>query len=94
MYNLVFTDEAKKDLKDIMNYLYDKLGSKQALLNFKSAFNKCINNLSYYDLGTSSHFDKSVKVVAFSNYLLFYKVNEFNDEIIVLTIVHKSQNIR
>lgn len=94
MYKIVLTDDAKKDLQDIMYYLSDKLGSKQALLNFKNAFNKCINNLSYYDLGTPAHFDKKVKVVIFSNYLLFYKVNDDDDEITVLTVAHKSQNIR
>lgn len=94
MYNVVLTDDAKKDLKEIMHYISEKLSSKQALLNFKIAFNKCINNLSYYDLGTPSHFDKEVKVVIFSNYLLFYKVYDKKDEIKVLTIVHKSQNIR
>lgn len=57
MYNVVLIDDAKKDLKEIIHYISEKLSSKQALLNFKIDFNKCINNLSYYDLGTPSHFD-------------------------------------
>ena len=90
---LVYTCRAEDDMDSIFDYIAEN--SAGNALNYVDRMQAVIENLIIFPyMGVSCKakgIDRDCKILIFENYLIFYQVNENNNEITILRILHGSR---
>lgn len=96
---LLFSPEAKQDLISITDYISDELCNPSAARNLtENIFSALSGACAFPDSGLKVNNeyikDKSVKKLVVDNYLVFYKIIESRDALLVLRIIYGMQNYK
>lgn len=91
-YNIVRTDKADEQLREIIFYIADDSGSIDIALNYLDKIEKAINRLEDFPMsGSVPRYSilrkQGYRVLIVERHLIFYKINEDKKEIIIYAIV-------
>ena len=90
---LVYTCKAEDDLDSIFDYIAEN--SAENALNYINRVQSAIENLltsPYMGVSCRSKgIDRDCRILIFENFLIFYQVNEADNEITILRILHGSR---
>lgn len=91
-YNIVRTDKADEQLREIIFYIADDSGSIDIALNYLDKIEKAINRLEEFPMsGSIPRYSilrkQGYRVLIVERHLIFYKINEDKKEIIIYAIV-------
>ena len=97
-YNYSFTREAEKDFDEILHYMNDTLENPNAASAFMKKMEKAISEIRHFPKCGSlveNEFItlKDIRKIPISNYLLYYRINETDECIIVLRIIYGRRNM-
>lgn len=92
MYEVMRTDKAEDQLRDIVYYIADDSGSIDAALRYLDKIEKSIERLKEFpNSGSVPRYSilkkQGYKVVIVEKHLLFYKINEEKKTVIIYAIV-------
>ncbi len=94
-YQVIITEPAQKDLENIINYIGEEKGSVQGAENVKTAILKAINTLAkmpdrHGRVKEVAHKEDIVyrRVIVDKKYRIMYKIEEVDDEVYVVRILH------
>ncbi|MCK9218263.1 MAG: type II toxin-antitoxin system RelE/ParE family toxin [Firmicutes bacterium] len=92
MYNIIRTDKAEDQLRDIIFYIADDSGSVNIALKYLDKIEESINRLKEFpSSGSIPRYSiirkQDYKVVIVEKHLIFYKANEKKKEVIIYAIV-------
>ena len=98
MYKLEFLPIAKKDIDDIIYYIYNNLKNKTAAINLSKDFIKAANSIIDFPYGLAEYkpFSKlkyTYRCIKIKNFLMFYTINEKDKTIIIVRILYSKMNI-
>jgi len=96
-YNIKFTLIAEVDLNQIYDYISEKLFDETAANNLMGKIETGIMRLREYPFYCSYVSDKSLKVRGYrrlivDNYIVFYLVNEDEQQVIIMRILYGARN--
>lgn len=99
-YQILRTDKADEQLRDIIFYIADDSGSVDIALNYLDKIEKAINNLKDFPYsGSVPHYAtlrrQGYRVLIVERHLVFYKVNESQQIVTIYAVVdgrRESQN--
>ena len=81
------------NLLDIYYYIAYKLNSHiTAVRNVENMINK-IDSLTYFPHRGASYSDIHHRFIIYKNFLIFYKIQEKEKQIIILRIIHRNINM-
>ena len=96
-YKLYFTDVAKQDLREIGFYILQKSKDKDLTKRFINELRKQCNRI--LDIPTIGSIPKDYVIksagyrfIAYKGYLIFYKVDEINNKIYVVSIFNEKND--
>lgn len=97
MYQLIYADEADKDLTAIYNYI--ACDSAKRASNFLGQIENCILQLrDFPDIGVESKYKElralGIRVLPYEKYLIFYTVNDNVKTVSVIRVLRGSVNYR
>ena len=86
MYKLKYLPLARKDLRDIVNYIADNLKAPEAAMDLVDAVESSIQRLQQFSYSCKVYLpveplDDEYRVLTVKNYLVFYVVTEHEVEI-------------
>ena len=98
-YNIVRTDKADEQLREIIFYIADDSGSIDIALNYLDKIEKAIGQLEDFPMSRSiprySILRKQgYRVLIVERHLVFYKINEDKKEVIIYAIVDGRREYR
>lgn len=98
-YNIVRTDKADEQLRDIIFYIADDSGSIDIALNYLDKIENAINHLEDFPMsGSVPRFSilrkQGYRVLIVERHLVFYKINDDKKEVIIYTIVDGRREYR
>ena len=98
-YNIVRTDKADEQLREIIFYIADDSGSIDIALNYLDKIEKAIGQLEDFPMSRSiprySILRKQgYRVLIIERHLVFYKINEDKKEVIIYAIVDGRREYR
>ena len=98
-YNIVRTDKADEQLREIIFYIADDSGSINIALNYLDKIEKVIGRLEDFPMSRSiprySILRKQgYRVLIIERHLVFYKINEDKKEVIIYAIVDGRREYR
>ena len=98
-YNIVRTDKADEQLRDITFYIADDSGSIDIALNYLDKIENAINHLEDFPMsGSVPRFSilrkQGYRVLIVERHLVFYKINDDKKEVIIYTIVDGRREYR
>ena len=87
-YNIIRTDKADEQLREIIFYIADDSGSVDIALNYLEKIEKAINNLEDFPMsGSMPRYSilkkQGFRVLIVERHLIFYKVN-YNEKIVII----------
>ncbi len=92
----VYTCKAEDDLDSIFDYIAEN--SAENALNYINRVQSAIENLltsPYMGVSCRSKgIDRDCRILIFENFLIFYQVNEADNEIMILRILHGSRKYK
>ena len=99
-YQILRTDKADEQLRDIIFYIADDSGSVDIALNYLEKIEKAINNLKDFPYsGSVPHYAtlrrQGYRVLIVERHLVFYNVNESQQIVTIYAVVdgrRESQN--
>ena len=96
-YKLEIFPKAERDLEDIFEYIATELYSKEAARNLIEKFWDNLERIRIFPLScpltcNEAIFDKSLRKLVVSNYIIFYRVHEKVKAIQVIRILYGMQN--
>lgn len=91
-YNILRTDKADEQLRDIIFYIADDSGSVDIALNYLEKIENSINNLSAFPYSGSIPRCATLKrqgyrVLIVEQHLVFYKVDDANKVVIIYAVI-------
>ncbi|MCC8127848.1 MAG: type II toxin-antitoxin system RelE/ParE family toxin [Clostridiales bacterium] len=91
-YNILRTDKADEQLREIIFYIADDSGSVDVALNYLDKIEKAINRLRDFPLsGNTPRYSvlrkQGYKVLIVERHLVFYKVNDEKKEVTIYAVV-------
>lgn len=97
MFQLKYTEEADKDLQAIFNRI--AADSKENAIKYLGKIEECILRLrDFPKLGNVCKYTElmylGIRVFPFDNYLIFYTINDKEQTINILHVLHGSVNYR
>ena len=97
MYNLIYSEEVDRDLTAIFNYIAED--SEMRASEYLGKIETCILHLQKNpELGTLGKYPElqrlGVRVLPFEHYLILYTVNERNQSVNLLRVIHGSLNYK
>ena len=97
MYQLIYADEADKDLTVIYNYI--ACDSTERASKFLGQIENCILQLrDFPDIGVESKYKElralGIRVLPYEKYLIFYTVNDNVKTVSVIRVLRGSVNYR
>lgn len=98
-YNIVRTDKADEQLREIVFYIADDSGSIDIALNYLDKIEKAISQLEDFPMSRSiprySILRKQgYRVLIIERHLVFYKISEDKKEVIIYAIVDGRREYR
>lgn len=98
-YNIVRTDKADEQLREIIFYIADDSGSIDIALNYLDKIEKAINRLEDFPMsGSVPRYSilrkQGYRVLIVERHLVFYKINEDKKEVIIYAIVDGRREYR
>lgn len=98
-YNIVRTDKAEEQLREIIFYIADDSGSTDIALNYLDKIEKVIKNLEEFPLsGSVPRYSilrkQGYRVPIVEKHLVFYKVNSKTKIVTIYAIVDGRQEYR
>ncbi len=98
-YNIIRTDKADEQLREIIFYIADDSGSVDIALNYLEKIEKAINNLEDFPMsGSMPRYSilkkQGFRVLIVERHLVFYKINEDKKEVIIYAIVDGRREYR
>lgn len=98
-YNIVRTDKADEQLREIIFYIADDSGSIDIALNYLDKIEKAINRLEDFPMsGSVPRYSilrkQGYRVLIVERHLIFYKIDEDKKEIIIYAIVDSRREYR
>ena len=98
-YNIVRTDKADEQLRDIMFYIADDSGSIDIALNYLNKIEKAIKRLEDFPLsGSIPRYSilrkQGYRVLVVERHLVFYKVNSNESLVIIYAILDGRQEYK
>ncbi len=98
-YNIVRTDKADEQLREIIFYIADDSGSINIALNYLDKIEKVIGRLEDFPMsGSIPRYSilrkQGYRVLIVERHLVFYKINEDKKEVIIYAIVDGRREYR
>lgn len=98
-YNIVRTDKADEQLREIIFYIADDSGSIDIALNYLDKIEKAINRLEEFPMsGSVPRYSilrkQGYRVLIVERHLIFYKIDENKKEVIIYAIVDGRREYR
>lgn len=89
-YKIIWTDEAKKDLKDIFDFI--KIQSVQSAKNVISDIRNAPKAIRFSTQYEEEYYNDKYRRIIIRNYKILYRISESKNELIIATVFHTSQN--
>ena len=94
-----FTPKANEDLKQIYNYISEELFAERAADKLFDKIEKNIMNLGIFPYSCNLVLDetlnkKGYRKLVIDNYIVFYLVNDFEKQVIIMSILYRTQNYK
>lgn len=98
-YNIVRTDKADEQLRELIFYIADDSGSIDIALNYLDKIEKAISRLEDFPMsGNMPRYSilrkQGYRVLIVERHLVFYKINEDKKEVIIYAIVDGRREYR
>lgn len=98
-YNIIRTDKADEQLREIIFYIADDSGSVDIALNYLNKIETAINRLEEFPMsGSEPRYSvlrkQGYKVLIVERHLIFYKVNECEKTITIYAVVDSRREYR
>lgn len=98
-YEILRTERAEDQLREIIFYIADDSGSVDIALNYLEKIEKAINRLrDFPESGSEPHYSilkkQGYKVLIVERHLAFYKINESTKTVIIYAVVDSRQEYR
>lgn len=98
-FNVLRTDKADEQLRDIIFYIADDSGSVEIALNYLEKLETAINNLAEFpNMGSRPRYSilrrQGYRVLIVERHLVFYKVFPSSSTVIVYAVVDGRQEYR
>lgn len=98
-YNIVRTDKADEQFREIIFYIADDSGSIDIALNYLDKIEKAISHLEDFPMsGNMPRYSilrkQGYRVLIVERHLVFYKINEDKKEVIIYAIVDGRREYR
>lgn len=98
-YNIVRTDKADEQLREIIFYIADDSGSIDIALNYLDRIEKAISQLEDFPMsGSIPRYSilrkQGYRVLIIERHLVFYKISEDKKEVIIYAIVDGRREYR
>ncbi len=98
-YNIVRTDKADEQLREIIFYIADDSGSIDIALNYLDKIEKAISCLEDFPMsGNMPRYSilrkQGYRVLIVERHLVFYKINEDKKEVIIYAVVDGRREYR
>ncbi len=98
-YNIIRTDKADEQLREIIFYIADDSGSVDIALNYLEKIEKAINNLEDFPMsGSMPRYSilkkQGFRVLIVERHLIFYKVYEDKKEVVIYAVVDGRREYR
>jgi len=87
---LIWSEKAQREKESILTYWLERNGTKTYSKKLAHQFNKSIQHILKFNLIGSETTRKGIRVLVSGNYLIFYKVEE--QEIQILSLRDSRQN--
>ncbi len=96
-YQVIFTKQAKREIKSAYQYISKTLYAKTSALQLMKEINIKVENLTifprlYCELEIPNLKDIRYRRIVVKNYIIIYKVNENKKEIYILHIFHSKSD--
>ena len=94
-YEVIVSDSAIKDIRDIYFYISNNLFSPKDALNLMGLVEKNIKNLDVMPdrfRKYEKYKDKNIRICRVKKYLIFYDVNDDKDRVEVIRVLYSSRN--
>ncbi|SFO26874.1 addiction module toxin, RelE/StbE family [Paenimyroides ummariense] len=88
-YKIIWTNEAKNDLKDIFDFI--KKQSVQSAKNVISDIRNAPKSVHFLHQNEKEYYNNKYRRIIIRNYKVLYRINEFNNELIVAAVFHTNQ---
>ena len=98
-YNIIRTDKAGEQLREIIFCIADDSGSVDIALNYLDKIEKAINSLENFPMsGSIPRYSilrkQGFRVLVVERHLIFYKINEHKKEVVIYAIVDGRREYR
>lgn len=98
-YNIIRTDKADEQLREIIFYIADDSGSIDIALNYLDKIEKAINRLEDFPMsGSIPRYSilrkQGFRILIVERHLVFYKISEDRKEVIVYAVVDGRREYR
>lgn len=98
-YRIIRTDKADEQLRDIIFYIAEDSGSIDIALNYLDKIENAISHLEKFPMsGSSPKYSilrkQGYKVLIVERHLVFYKVNESEETVIIYAVVDGRREYR
>ncbi len=98
-YNIVRTDKAEEQLRELVFYIADDSGSIDIALNYLDKIEKAINRLEDFPMsGSIPRYSilrkQGYRVLIVERHLVFYKIDENKKEVVIYAIVDGRREYR
>ena len=98
VYNYVFTEKAAEDLDKTMKYISEDLSNPSAAKNFFEKLFAIIEKIREYPkagmvVENEYLHDLTIRKMLLDNYIIYYKENETDEQIVIVRIVYGKRNL-
>ena len=90
LYKIIWTDEAKADLKAIYDFIKNK--SAQGAKKVVSEIRNAPKSVYFPDQNTEEQYNKSYKRIIVHHYKVLYRIQEEKSELIIFSVFDSRQN--
>lgn len=96
-YVLKFTPKASEDLKEIYDYISEKLFAEKAAERLFKKIESNVLNLKKSPYSCNAVFDEHLKIKGYckliiDNYIVFYLVDDLEKQVIAMRVLYGAQN--
>ena len=92
MYEIIYTQRARIDIRSAYNYMFYNLTNPIAARKFKDKIPKTISYLQIFPYMGKKYINTNLIFIYFKNYLIFYNVE--NQIVKIQRVLYKKQNFK
>ena len=90
---IIVTDEARQELRAIKLYISNVAGARETACNLISEIETQIDDLEYFPKRHKVWQESDFRFFTVRNYMVFYRIDEASEKIIVERIIYSRRNI-